>query len=463
MIGKRILVLSIALLLALAACNLPQAGAGNPQSASPTDTPWPTTPPLPTPSPTTTYSGLIVHFTNLADGSRLAGALDPQGVPVNPVGADLGGTILPGKPWPENLVLYIDGVGDSRPFPVTKGQLPLHVDFRLWLTPGKHTLQVHAYNPHHAEVDQALGYPLSDVITITVTAMPAPPITQRIIQLYQEKFNLKLTAPAISRDDSTDPSKSEWISLAYIGDTLYEIFLHDDGTVIAKTVSLNNPSDGSLCRPAGDYRMLVVFVDYGNLGITREDAFAALKQAQDKQNGLNAQYSKDLGLTTPILQVETTAAFISLPPQPGKMLTRDEIKSRTGFDPKDFDLTAEVDLDQANTFGTAAGDVGQALGGCKQGAGTDPIDIWIVSQAGASLYYDLNYTLLDHELFHDMGWAHYYPCRQNIFDDYNGDYGNSATFDVCDFAHAPLLFGWEDLNGNGIPEILDPAPYGLIR
>ena len=31
------------------------------------------------------------------------------------------------------------------------------------------------------------------------------------------------------------------------------------------------------------------------------------------------------------------------------------------------------------------------------------------------------------------------------------------------FISAPILFGWEDVDGDGIPEILDDTPYGRGR
>jgi hypothetical protein len=460
--GKRLGFLTVIFLLFLAACNLPTSQSVIPPTDIPTDTPGPTATPAPSPSPTQTYSGLTATFTSLADGSSLAGQLDSKGVPVIPVDVDLTGSLLPGTTWPESLVLWIDGLGDSRPFPLTKNVLPQHVEFRTWLSPGKHVLVVHAYNPNHGP-DTPRGYQISPTITIDVTGNPVPPVTQRIIQLYQDKFNLKLSDPAISRLDGTTPANSEWISTAYIGDTLYRIYLHDDGKVVTDTVGLGAASGASLCRPSGHYSMLVLFVDYGNTGVNQDMAFTSMKYAQEKQNALNADYSTSLGLTTPILQVETTSAFVPSPPHPGSLLTAADIQA-AGYDRSKFDVVAEVDLDTNNTVGTKApykGLLGYTSGGCGK-APASPVDIWVVHEKNFDLGWDLSYTLLDHEFFHALGWGHTLPCRQNIFDDYMGDSG-TTTFDMCDFSHPPAQFGWEDLNGNGIPEILDPNPYGLTK
>jgi hypothetical protein len=188
-----------------------------------------------------------------------------------------------------------------------------------------------------------------------------------------------------------------------------------------------------------------------------------MKYAEENQNGYNADYSSRLGLTEPILQVETTSAFISSPPHPGALLTAKDIQT-AGYDRSKFDLVAEVDLDANNLYGENSlvkGALGFSFGGCGK-APLSPVDLWIVHKKDTDLGWELTYTLLDHEFFHSLGWDHAMPCRQNIFDDYLADDG-LMTFDMCDFSHPPAQFGWEDLNGNGIPEILDPNPYGLTK
>ena len=54
-----------------------------------------------------------------------------------------------------------------------------------------------------------------------------------------------------------------------------------------------------------------------------------------------------------------------------------------------------------------------------------------------------------HEIGHHWGWDHDWSPSCDPYDPY-----------ASRFITAPVLFGWEDSDGDGIPEILDPTPYG---
>jgi hypothetical protein len=87
------------------------------------------------------------------------------------------------------------------------------------------------------------------------------------------------------------------------------------------------------------------------------------------------------------------------------------------------------------------------MNGCT-GSGTQQVNLW--SDVAAA--YDMEYlpkTLLIHELDHLMGWAHDWPC---------GLEGSRA--EACNEEPPYMLFGWLDTNGDSVPEILAPNPYG---
>jgi hypothetical protein len=54
-----------------------------------------------------------------------------------------------------------------------------------------------------------------------------------------------------------------------------------------------------------------------------------------------------------------------------------------------------------------------------------------------------------------------------IRDSYQRELGESvprpAIFNDEPFITSPILFGWEDVDGDGVPEILDDTPYGRAR
>ena len=426
--------------------------------------------PIPTatsiPQPTPTPAGVYATFVNVKEGSTVKGVLDSKGIPIVPITVELNGSVPQGKPWPENLVLGVEylqqypgssftwaNTGELIPIQKT---LPFRAEFRWSPTkPGTYRISARANNPT-TSAQQGNGYELSSWITVQVSEMPKSPILQRMIDLYRERFNLKLTAPAVSRYEGNDPSQRRWLSAAYIENMEYTIDVFDDGRIESRAINLKGQSgEGGSCRPSGRYRMLVVFVDYGNTGITKEQAQLALLKAQAVNNNLNTLYSRAHGLTTPILQVELTGVFISPPPHPGELLTVNDIKAKTSYDRSQFDLIAQLDLDKNNTYGKPRGLVGLSTGGCWQVA-HDAIDLWVPSQNlyEGALDYDLQYTLLAHEFLHSMGWIHDWACEKTIL---------FGGFAMCDWGHPPILLGWDDLDGDGIPEIVDSTPYGLQK
>jgi hypothetical protein len=63
-------------------------------------------------------------------------------------------------------------------------------------------------------------------------------------------------------------------------------------------------------------------------------------------------------------------------------------------------------------------------------------------------------TAYHHEMAHQWGWpaTHDWAATCGL---------NSLGFEP--FAVPPILFGWEDVDGDGTPEILDETPYGRSR
>jgi hypothetical protein len=61
-------------------------------------------------------------------------------------------------------------------------------------------------------------------------------------------------------------------------------------------------------------------------------------------------------------------------------------------------------------------------------------------------------TAYHHEMAHLWGWEHEWSvaCTR-------------AADRSRPFLADPVLFGWEDVDGDGVPEILDATPYGRSR
>jgi len=351
----------------------------------------------------------------------------------------------------------------------------------LWdrAIPGSHRLAILVMSP----VKETASAEVQVVVEGGATPSGAPSAAlavdeahrQRIIQAYRDAFGLELTAPAVARKDRYGVPNDPWVSVAYVGDVLYQVNLYPEGNVqtfatILKVGAKPPPGvkyDSSPAfRPTGTLTMLVVLLDYGNLGVTKEEALESLRQATASVNAEYARYSTAAGLANPVLQLDVTGVCLSPAPdlsKSGYALTPDLIPALTGLDPAAFDFTAQVDLDAENKARKALQSVGlDTYGWAAPGLGLVPktVNIWVSVDDKSQLSGDesrLTRTLLSHELLHLMGYpaSHDWPCTDGTTVD---------TADQCDAYNMPtLMLGWTDTDGDGVVEIKDPQPYGLVR
>ena len=298
---------------------------------------------------------------------------------------------------------------------------------------------------------------------------------QRIIQAYRDVYGLELAAPAVARKNRPGVSTDPWVSVAWIGDLLYQVNLYPDGNIqtaaTALTAAARRPAAGQYdsnvaARPAGVLRILVVLLDYGNLGVTRAELLDALRAAQDQVNAQYAAYASAAGVARPFFTIETTPVYLSPAPNLSKSsygLMPDTIAALTGFDPAAFDFTAQLDLDAANHARESLKAVGvDTYGWAAPGLGVlqKSVNIWVAIDDKSQLSGEesrLSRTLLSHEVLHLMGYpvSHDWPCSDGTAVD---------TADQCDgFSMPVLMLGWTDTDGDGLVEILDPTPYGLRK
>jgi len=121
---------------------------------------------------------------------------------------------------------------------------------------------------------------------------------------------------------------------------------------------------------------------------------------------------------------------------------------------------AQVDLDAENTARRAFSSPGRDTFGFPSGT-SDPeqanVHIWVSLDDASRLCGPdgrLESTLLSHEIFHLLGYpgTHDWPCTDGASVDQS---------DCCGATNVPaVLLEWTDTDG--IVEILDPTPYGLV-
>jgi hypothetical protein len=281
-----------------------------------------------------------------------------------------------------------------------------------------------------------------------------------VTQLIADQDKVTIPSPSLQRFDFPEnPTRSRWIGAAYYRGTRYYVSIFDDGHLEWNNTPYADPAHRSpdvfICRPAGAFKVLVVFVDYGNTGIVKADALAQVPVVTTWLNGLYRGFATSQGFSSALMSVQADAAWMSAPPAVNQLLTAAQIKTLTGKDMSAYDFTMQIDLDVNGGWGVHEnpGVIGPgggfALNGCGSDAKTGAINIWSSVAKPSNLQGALTMDF-NHELSHLFGMLDDYPWKQGVGPDGNG---------IQDWIPY-VLFGWTDADGDGIPEIIDPTPYG---
>ncbi|MGB7540315.1 MAG: hypothetical protein WBM17_17365 [Anaerolineales bacterium] len=464
--------------LFLFSCNLP--------SSKPVQSPAPVTPSNGVAVATETKAGaagtaepcgssadgaLRVCFLDLSDGQTIAAT---PGEPVR-ISAVASGAVVAG------ISLSTDAGGYAQFVANAANTDPFRADFS-WtpaLGAGTYPLTLETLTADKSEVASVI---LSVKVTGLAAVSPSPTsdpnavpaeMENQVIEIFSKTFGVNIIAPAIARkyrEGVEDP----WISTAYIGDEFYEVEVFPDGhsenyinpifpntNIDFKKSLFKEP----VCRPAGVYSMLVVFLDFGNIAAGKDEILSDLEAAAATVNGDYAAYPSAGPGSAPILEIRPTGVVIPVPKEvKGKLITPAQIHTFSGLDPSTFQWVTQVDLDTASTFRLSSGTMattsfGYAFSGCPATRSTVNIQVTIDSRnqlAGPDNR--LADTLLSHEVFHLFGYpaSHLWPCISNVSQTDRGD--------ECVNTNIPaLMLGWVDVDGDGVPEILDPTPYGIMN
>jgi hypothetical protein len=408
-------------------------------------------PPLPN-AATNTVMGIRVL--NVADKGTITAQMSENGVPFVTLEVEANGRLRRGD-TPNAVALDANGEQVAYVCCNQRNQIPYRTELKWspWRGNGKYALTILSQSePGGPEVSQSLS--------VNVTGVPdaATPLAT-VLKMYRERFNLVLVKPVMTRIPPVN--SHSWYSAAYVGDTLYDVEVCDTGQVFTGSRPIGRAGEYPICHPSGRHHILVVFVDYGNTGITKTVAIQALRAATTATNGRYSDYAKRHNLKVPIMQLDVQGVYISPPPTRGQLITLEQIKQLANCDPSEFDLLAQVDLDTEHHFRDAQkstsydGAGGIAFKGCD-GDGTKQVNMWVEVLDAQRLGITVQGSLLDHELAHVFGWDHHWPTG-------DGSTRESQAWnrsDLNNYVLPTLLFGWQDTDGDGIPEILDSTPYG---
>lgn len=115
-----------------------------------------------------------------------------------------------------------------------------------------------------------------------------------------------------------------------------------------------------------------------------------------------------------------------------------------GHDPYEYDILMLVDLDTQNPSGSFAIPFRRDVGFAKIGWFYD-YDDTIPEELNEQTLSGIAFALYHHEVGHLWGWEH----------DWSTSYADRR------FITEPELFGWTDLDNDGVPEIIDETLYGI--
>lgn len=267
-------------------------------------------------------------------------------------------------------------------------------------------------------------------------------IEQVLTDDFLSRWGIFVPKPAyvFTKNAQFGNGRNAWTGVAYVDGNRYRAYVQPDGSVFTWRLSdLDH-------LPVGNQRVLTVVVDHGNsdiatwLGTPLDDLQAIINQD-------HWDHAAGLGLPAPIVSFTFTNLLVSATefadPIQGPKTPADveALVTAKGYVVDDYEIIAVMDIDPANASGGFA-----FFGGSFAYIGyfslPDPGFVNLTAEHMAST----TRALYHHEIGHSWGWEHNWD---------NGGLTYRGPLIVN-----PRLFGWTDTDGDGVPEIQDPTPYG---
>jgi hypothetical protein len=214
----------------------------------------------------------------------------------------------------------------------------------------------------------------------------------------------------------------------------------DGATVTRKTQSAVR------LAPAGTIQVLVILVRYPQT--VAADALTLWEAAQKEINEDHAAFAKSRGYNAPIVVFDNTNLMID-PAHVGNPRTATAVRAAAelqGVSTANYQIVIAIDINPQDSAGGFA-DLAQ------RSVYVGNYWPW-KTLLGAPQWKMIAKTAYHHEIAHHWGW----PATH----DWSASCGaNKREYEP--FITPPMLFGWEDLDGDHVPEILSKTPYGRPR
>jgi hypothetical protein len=259
---------------------------------------------------------------------------------------------------------------------------------------------------------------------------------------YQREFGRTIEHPAIYNNPLAVDCRGEGhlTTTAYLkaGTTTTVLSMYmsrEGGRVIQKTESPVR------LAPAGTIRVLAVILRYPQT--VGADALRVWEAAQKEINEDHAAFAKSRGYDAPIVVFDNTNIIIDPtrvgnPRRPGAVRAAAKLH---GISVAQYQIVMAIDINPQDSVGSYALPE-------ERSVYVGNYSSW-KTVLGAPQWKMIARTAYHHEVAHHWGW----PSTH----DWAGSCGGSKQ-DYAPFIAPPILFGWEDLNGDHVPDILSKAP-----
>jgi len=275
-------------------------------------------------------------------------------------------------------------------------------------------------------------------------------VCDNVANLYMSEFGESVPKPACPPpNSSTAPGTNHLTTTAYLptgvpGERrLLVMHVTSDGKSLQETYD-HSTKYQTIQKPipAGTFKVLTVLVTYPQTIDT--NSITLLQNEQAHINKDHADFASSHGYSAPIVQfiftnVQIPGSNISDPHTlAGVNYALGKWQGTKNLNTSDFDFVAVLNINPVLSEG------GKSYNG-------SPAPYFVYMGNFSNWNTILNKTdfsniakaAYHHEIGHYWGWQH----------DWIADSPDP-------FITAPILFGWLDTDGDGIPEILDPCPYG---
>ena len=273
---------------------------------------------------------------------------------------------------------------------------------------------------------------------------PPDSVESAVTAAYAREFSETIARPAIYNDPSGGGCTAPHLTTtAYVrtssttGRLLY-LMTTPDGRVVARKSRVE-----SVVLPAGTFRVLVVIAKHpATIG---DSTLRHWEAAQAKINHDHAAFAASRGLPRSIVSFDNTnvlvnAGDIADARSPASVRAAVE---RGGLPAEPYQFIVSINLDPTRAEGGFAGADGFVYMG-NYGRWSQALT--------AAEWVNVANAVYHHEVAHHWGW----PGSHDWAPQCHGQAAHRP------FIVPPILFGWEDVDGDGVPEILDATPYGRL-